>query len=90
MLTRPDLVLDGKLKRAQMPVLIIWGTADKIVPFALSSRMQREIPQARVIAVKGCGHLVLWDCTDRVLPPIVEFLAGETPAVQPARTPALR
>ena len=74
MLTRGDLVLDGKLQRVQMPVLIVWGTKDKIVPFALAARMQREIPQAKLVPVEGCGHLVLWDCTDRTLPPIVDFL----------------
>jgi pimeloyl-ACP methyl ester carboxylesterase len=74
MLTRSDLLLDGKLRGVRAPVLMIWGTHDRIVPFALAARMQREMPHARRVPVNGCGHLVLWDCTDRVLPPIVEFL----------------
>lgn len=74
MLTRRDLLLDGKLRGVRAPVLTIWGTHDKIVPFALAARMQRELPQSRLVAVDGCGHLVLWDCTDRVVPPLVEFL----------------
>ena len=74
MLTRRDALLDGKLRRVRMPVLIVWGTADKIVPFSLAPKLQRELPQARLVSVEGCGHLVLWDCTDRALPPIVEFL----------------
>ncbi len=74
MLTRRELLLDGKLHRVDVPALMVWGTADKIVPFACAARLQREMPQARLVAVKGCGHLVLWDCTDRVLPQIVKFL----------------
>ena len=74
MLTRRELLLDGKLQRVGAPLLIVWGTADRIVPFSCAARLKREMPQARLVAVKGCGHLVLWDCTDRVVPPIVEFL----------------
>ena len=73
MLTRRD-VLDGKLQRVTMPVLIVWGTADRITPLPLVPRLQRELPQARAAIVPGCGHLALVECRDRAVPPIVDFL----------------
>jgi pimeloyl-ACP methyl ester carboxylesterase len=85
MLTRRDLLLDRKLQRVRMPVLMVWGTEDRIVPFSLAAKLQHELPHARLVPVEGCGHLVLWDCTDRALPPIVEFLREPPPRLQPAR-----
>lgn len=75
MLTQGE-VLDGKLQRVRMPVLLVWGTADRIVPFPVAARMQRELPQARLVALDGCGHLAIIECRGRALPPIVEFLGG--------------
>jgi pimeloyl-ACP methyl ester carboxylesterase len=66
--------LDGKLHSVRMPVLLLWGKADKLIPFEVATRMQREMPQARIVGLEGCSHLVFWDCRDRALPPVLEFL----------------
>jgi pimeloyl-ACP methyl ester carboxylesterase len=73
MLTRHD-TLDGKLQRVRMPVLLVWGTNDRIVPISVAAAMQRELPQARLVRLEGCGHLAIVECRDRALPPIAEFL----------------
>jgi pimeloyl-ACP methyl ester carboxylesterase len=66
--------LDGKLQRVTMPVLLVWGTTDRIVPFSLAARMQKEMPQAKLVALEGCGHLAIAECRARALPAIVRFL----------------
>ena len=73
MLTLRD-ALDGKLQRVTMPVLLVWGTNDRIVPFSLAARMQKEMPQAQIVALQGCGHLAIVECRDRALPAIAKFL----------------
>lgn len=73
MLTRGE-VLDGKLARVRMPVLLVWGTADRIIPFSVAARMRKELPQARLVALRGCGHLAIIECRAEALPPIAEFL----------------
>jgi pimeloyl-ACP methyl ester carboxylesterase len=78
MLTRPEL-LDGKLQRVRMPVLIVAGTADRIVPFEVATRLGKEMPQAKLGPLEGCGHLAFIECRDRALPPILEFL-GRRPS----------
>lgn len=60
-------ILDGKLQRVRMPVLLIWGTDDRIIPFSVARTMQREMPHARLIALQGCGHLALVECRGGVL-----------------------
>ena len=66
--------LEGKLGRVRMPVLLVWGTNDRIVPYALAARMQQEMPQAQLVTLHGCGHLGIVECRDRALPAIVQFL----------------
>ncbi|HEX6096008.1 MAG TPA: alpha/beta fold hydrolase [Thermoanaerobaculia bacterium] len=73
MLTLRD-TLDRKLQRVRMPVLLVWGTNDRIVPFSLAARMQQEMPQAELVSLQGCGHLAIVECRARALPAIVEFL----------------
>jgi pimeloyl-ACP methyl ester carboxylesterase len=71
---REDDLLDRKLQRVTMPVLLVWGTHDRIVPFAVAASMKREMPHARVVPLHGCGHLAIIECRDRAVPAIEEFL----------------
>jgi pimeloyl-ACP methyl ester carboxylesterase len=73
MFTGRDL-LDGKLQRVRMPVLLVWGTADRIVPYSVAAAMQRQLPHTRLVTASGCGHLAVIECRDQILPPIGDFL----------------
>ena len=66
--------LDGKLERVRMPVLLIWGKGDRLISYDVAQRFQRELPQAKLVAFEGCGHMVLWDCSDRAIPEVLAFL----------------
>lgn len=68
-------LLDRKLERVRMPVLLVWGTNDRIVPFAVAHAMQREIPHAKLVDLHGCGHLAIVECRGEALPAILRFLA---------------
>ena len=67
-------MLDGKLQRVTMPVLLVWGTNDRIVPFSQAARMKEEMPQAELVTLEGCGHLAIIECRDRAIPAIEKFL----------------
>lgn len=75
MLAGSDL-LDRKLGRVGMPVLLVWGTNDRIVPFSLAARMREEMPQARLVALEGCGHLAIIECREEAMAAIVSFLSS--------------
>jgi abhydrolase domain-containing protein 6 len=55
-------LLNRKLHRVTMPVLLVWGTNDRIVPFHLAAEMQQELPHAKLVALEGCGHLAIMEC----------------------------
>lgn len=47
---------------AGVPVLIVHGTADRLVPVANATVLHEALPHARLAVVEGAGH-VFW--TDR-------------------------
>ena len=46
-----------QLRAIQAPTLLIWGEQDAMIPFANSSDYLRTLPNARLAAIPGVGHL---------------------------------
>jgi pimeloyl-ACP methyl ester carboxylesterase len=59
------------------PVLVIWGKQDKTVPFDESEYVMQALPQGRLIAVEGSGHLPQWEQPNIVHPELIGFLKSE-------------
>ncbi len=76
MLTGVDLE-DGRLEQLHMPVLIVWGSDDRIIPLSVGERMHEEIPQSEMDVFEGCGHLGPVQCAGRIGPRMVGFLDGK-------------
>jgi pimeloyl-ACP methyl ester carboxylesterase len=75
--------LNGTLGRAAMPVLVVWGKQDRLIPVAYARELQAEFPQAELEVLDGCGHVPMADCPeafDRVLVPFLS--AGDSPAAR--------
>jgi len=58
-----------------MPVLLVWGGADRIVPESQGETMHRLIPQSHLEVVPGCGHLAPGQCAVQIAPPVIRFLS---------------
>ena len=69
--------LDGTLGRADMPVLIVWGKQDRLIPLAYAAPLQAEFPNARLEVLDGCGHVPIADCPEAFDRELTAFLAGE-------------
>lgn len=65
---------DKLLPRLRMPVLIVWGALDEIVPLSQGVTIHRLVPQSELNVVPGCGHLAPVQCADRIGPKLVDFL----------------
>ena len=52
-----DPFLRKWLHRVKVPVKIVWGEADKILPVAYASEFKRLMPGAEVDIIPHCGHL---------------------------------
>jgi pimeloyl-ACP methyl ester carboxylesterase len=73
MLTGQDAT-DKLLPRLQMPVLIVWGAEDRIVPLSQGETMHRLVPQSQMEVFPGCGHLAVRQCAAELGPKVVEFV----------------
>ncbi len=78
MLAGPD-VLDFRVSRLKMPVLIVWGTEDKLTPFQLGERLHELIPQSVLVGLRGCGHLAAAECAKQTVPVTLRFLHADPP-----------
>jgi pimeloyl-ACP methyl ester carboxylesterase len=63
-----------KVGKSGLPVLLVWGEADKTVPYAEHVDVQRAIPQARLLSLPGTGHLPVVEDPAAVHPDIAAFL----------------
>jgi pimeloyl-ACP methyl ester carboxylesterase len=52
-----DPFLPKWLHRIDVPVKIIWGAEDRILPVAFAHQFKKYLPHAQLHIVAGCGHL---------------------------------
>lgn len=72
-------LLDGKLGGLKMPMLIVWGKQDHVIPVSVGERIHRAVPQSELAIFNGCGHLAPSHCTARVAPVFTGFLDETSP-----------
>jgi pimeloyl-ACP methyl ester carboxylesterase len=65
---------DSLLPQLRMPVLIVWGDADRILPLDQGETMHKLVPQSELVVVPGCGHLAPAQCSSQIGPRVVEFV----------------
>jgi pimeloyl-ACP methyl ester carboxylesterase len=65
---------DSVLPGLKMPVLIVWGAEDRIMPLRHGETMHALVPQSEFTVIPGCGHLAQMQCAGQIGPKVVEFL----------------
>jgi len=68
--------LGEQLDRLQMPVLVLTGDDDRIVPTKQSVRLAGELPNAELVVFPNCGHVPQEECPDLFLEAVEKFLAS--------------
>jgi len=49
--------LTAQYKTISVPVLIIWGAEDKVVPLKVGKNFKRDIPGSELVILPKCGHI---------------------------------
>jgi len=57
------------------PVLLAHGTADTVVPVALSERLAAQAPQSQLLFLEGGEHVALFTHRDEIRQAVAEFLS---------------
>ncbi|MBL8062632.1 MAG: alpha/beta hydrolase [Anaerolineales bacterium] len=66
--------LAERVTEFSMPVLVITGDDDRIVPTEQSLRLAEEIPNATLAVIAQCGHLPHEECPGDFMQAVTEFL----------------
>lgn len=69
-----EQVEDGLFQFANLPICICWGEKDFVFDRHFLAEWQRIFPLAEVHSFADCGHYILEDAKDDVLPIISKFL----------------
>jgi pimeloyl-ACP methyl ester carboxylesterase len=69
------LGLPERLAELRLPVLVITGDDDRIVPTEQSIRLAAELPNAELVVIPNCGHVPHEECPRPFLEAVGPFLA---------------
>jgi pimeloyl-ACP methyl ester carboxylesterase len=67
---------DAQLQELRVPVQLIWGASDRLVPLDYAERMKARLPQARLLTIERCGHVPQIECPQQLLSVLKEALGG--------------
>lgn len=75
------------LEYLDLPVLLVWGSDDQVVPPRVGERLEHAIPGARRVVLDRCGHLPMEEDPEAFLSAVLLFLRAFPGAASPAGAP---
>jgi len=69
-----ELLSPERLREIRLPVLLAMGDSDPWVPLEQAVRLKRQLPDARLLVVPGCGHVVPAERPSVFNPAMLQFL----------------
>ncbi len=73
---RSEDVLDNRLGKIKVPVLIIWGKQDGLLPLSDGERFKKEITGARLIVFDQCGHAPMVEQAAKFNDEVIKFISA--------------
>ena len=64
-----------------MPLLLIWGERDSIIPVAHGRAAHERMPTSRLEVLERSGHFPMLDEPECFLEVLLDFIAGTEPAL---------
>jgi pimeloyl-ACP methyl ester carboxylesterase len=80
----PELRDALALERVQVPLLLVWGERDRLLPPRCGPRIARAVPGARLEILSGVGHCPQVEAPERFSELLNGFLAQVDPAARAA------
>lgn len=62
------------INEQKIPMLVVWGTADKTMPYYQIERMKEICPDAEYVTFEGSGHVFVYDEGERTAAVVLRFL----------------
>jgi pimeloyl-ACP methyl ester carboxylesterase len=72
--------ISERYKSIDIPVLLIWGEKDEIVPLEVGRKLAGNIRNSRLVVVPNCGHVPQEECPNQAIEAMEKFLSAQTGA----------
>ena len=78
----PDLGDDfrGDLPKIDVPLQVIQGDADRILPFAKTGQRLPDLVDCELVVIEGGPHAIAWTHADQVNDALLQFVGAAVPA----------
>lgn len=76
------------LARLRKPLLLIWGSEDRLAPLRTAKAVASAVPGARLVVFSGVGHTPMREAPESFLSVLRAELEGDAPGLAYAQTPA--
>ena len=71
---RGDIDVTEELHLLRMPVLLIHGAQDKVLPLKYFKNASKSIPEAKTLIFEGCGHIPQIEKANEFNKSVIAFL----------------
>lgn len=75
----PWLLTEAQLASIHIPVRLLWGMSDQLMPPAYAERMAAVLPDARMVPVERCGHVPQQEAPARFTPALRALVDESAP-----------
>ncbi|MBD2092046.1 alpha/beta fold hydrolase [Microcoleus sp. FACHB-1515] len=74
--TRSDFSLETRslLPRVQVPILLMWGERDRVIPLTWGRQLVNLHTDLRLVEIPDAGHCVYDECSDRVNQELIDWV----------------
>jgi len=69
--------LTRRLEEIRVPVQIVWGSEDNVLPLRVGKELAKRLPSANFTVVDSAGHVPHWERPDVFNRIVDQFLAGK-------------
>jgi pimeloyl-ACP methyl ester carboxylesterase len=69
-----EFLIDARLGGLEIPVTLIWGEDDQVLPVAYAKKVASALPQAELVLLPRCGHIPQRECPDQLRPALERAL----------------
>ncbi|HUF09708.1 MAG TPA: alpha/beta hydrolase [Rhodothermales bacterium] len=66
------------VRSIKLPVLLIWGLKDRMLPRGTPKRVLRDLPQTKFVPIPGSGHTPMRDDPEGFSGHVIEFVSNQS------------
>ncbi|MFZ0797156.1 MAG: alpha/beta hydrolase [Terriglobales bacterium] len=71
-------LFDGRLESFHLPVDLIWGASDRLVPLDYAKKFQSQLPHCTLTVIERCGHAPQFERPQELTQVLLRILAPDS------------